>query len=248
SRALLNVVSIWRIRSGAAWVSRSARHAWGSISWGAVIARVPFEWDVGVSSKASRGDRFYFAVDTPTGVNVLRDSYTTLPDATVACYPCHDPQHLAVFVPSHGYLRHGRPRRDVCAGYASVTGAEAHRVQPENSLQKIIGRAHDPDVAQRVVHVDAVVLEQVAHRSHCSLAFLLSWSVGLPDADRVETAQDRRQVDHCRVGGDRSQSVDAVRLQQFRQRAHALPTSIHHACAAGHHLCPPVTVNTRPGR
>ena len=36
-----------------------------------------------VSSKASRGDRFYFAVDTPTGVNVLRDSYTTLPDATV---------------------------------------------------------------------------------------------------------------------------------------------------------------------
>ena len=35
-----------------------------------------------VSSKASRGDRFYFAVDTPTGVNVLRDSYTTLPDAT----------------------------------------------------------------------------------------------------------------------------------------------------------------------
>src|SRR5699024_5228098 len=95
SRALLNVVSIWRIRSGAAWVSRSARHAWGSISWGAVIARVPFEWDVGVSSKASRGDRFYFAVDTPTGVNVLRDSYTTLPDATVACYQCHDPQQLA---------------------------------------------------------------------------------------------------------------------------------------------------------
>src|SRR5699024_210525 len=94
SRALLNVVSIWRIRSGAAWVSRSARHAWGSISWGAVIARVPFEWDVGVSSKASRGDRFYFAVDTPTGVNVLRDSYTTLPDATVACYQCHDPQQL----------------------------------------------------------------------------------------------------------------------------------------------------------
>ena len=43
----------------------------------------PFEWDVRVSSKASRGDRFYFAVDTPTGVNVLRDSYTTLPDATV---------------------------------------------------------------------------------------------------------------------------------------------------------------------
>src|SRR5699024_5259821 len=42
-----------------------------------------FEWDVGVSSKASRGDRFYFAVDTPTGVNVLRDSYTTLPDATL---------------------------------------------------------------------------------------------------------------------------------------------------------------------
>ena len=35
-----------------------------------------------VSSTASRGDRFYFAVDTPTGVNVLRDSYTTLPDAT----------------------------------------------------------------------------------------------------------------------------------------------------------------------
>ena len=43
---------------------------------------MPFEWDVRVSSKASRGDRFYFAVDTPTGVNVLRDSYTTLPDAT----------------------------------------------------------------------------------------------------------------------------------------------------------------------
>src|SRR5699024_10886295 len=78
----MNVVSIWRIRSGDAWVSRSDRNAWGSISWGAVIAGVPFEWDVGVSSKASRGDRFYFAVDTPTGVNVLRDSYTTLPDAT----------------------------------------------------------------------------------------------------------------------------------------------------------------------
>src|SRR5699024_10541763 len=78
----MNVVSIWRIRSGDAWVSRSDRNPWGSISWGAVIAGVPFEWDVGVSSKASRGDRFYFAVDTPTGVNVLRDSYTTLPDAT----------------------------------------------------------------------------------------------------------------------------------------------------------------------
>ena len=63
-------------------MSRSDRNAWGSISWGAVIAGVPFEWDVRVSSKASRGDRFYFAVDTPTGVNVLRDSYTTLPDAT----------------------------------------------------------------------------------------------------------------------------------------------------------------------
>src|SRR5699024_10082976 len=98
SRALMNVVSIWRIRSGDAWVSRSDRNAWGSISWGAVIAGVPFEWDVGVSSKASRGDRCYFAVDTPTGVNVLRDSYTTLPDATVACYQCHDPQQLGRWI------------------------------------------------------------------------------------------------------------------------------------------------------
>lgn len=43
--------------------------------------KMPFEWDVRVSSKASRGDRFYFAVDTPTGVNVLRDSYTEMMDA-----------------------------------------------------------------------------------------------------------------------------------------------------------------------
>src|SRR5699024_11705343 len=103
----MNVVSIWRIRSGDAWVSRSDRNAWGSISRGAVIAGVPVEWDVGVSSKASRGDRFYFAVDTPTGVNVLRDSYTTLPDATVACYQCHDPQQLA-FPMGAGVNRHRR--------------------------------------------------------------------------------------------------------------------------------------------
>ena len=65
-------------------MSRSDRNAWGSISWGAVIAGVPFEWDVRVSSTASRGDRFYFAVDTPTGVNVLRDSYTEMMDSAPA--------------------------------------------------------------------------------------------------------------------------------------------------------------------
>jgi len=45
---------------------------------------MPFEWDVRVSSTASRGDRFYFAVDTPTGVNVLRDSYTEMMDSAPA--------------------------------------------------------------------------------------------------------------------------------------------------------------------
>ncbi len=46
------------------------------------IAVCPFEWDVKVSSKASRSGRFYAGTVT-VGVSTLsRGWYTTLPDST----------------------------------------------------------------------------------------------------------------------------------------------------------------------
>src|SRR3954452_7098441 len=86
---LMNVVSIWRSRSGLAWASCSCRKRAGSILLGAVIAF--FSW---VSVEGHPEDHAV-AASTFRARYSPGPSYTTLADATKWARPGSNPRPLA---------------------------------------------------------------------------------------------------------------------------------------------------------